>query len=256
VASRPGARPAGHRRPLASKGLPPLVGPSAAAAGQTTDRGNLSRPDPPNGRREPVLGAPRIHGELLKLGIAVSERTVSRYLPHSRRAPSQSWRTFLTNHLGQLSFVSLALPAYASEADDVVHLPSVPVGHMPSLCDGLSTSHLCALVDSSPRTSRMPTVRDHRLNRTARRRIGGRDPPACCRSIRSTGRVDGCSCVKSLARNDCAMTVWFPRARESAGLISVSVEHQSRSPGRQGFVDYSAACVDSDGGGNIGEPQA
>ncbi len=41
-----------------------------------------------------LWGAPRIHGELLKLGIAVSERTVSRYLADRLRAPSQTWRTF------------------------------------------------------------------------------------------------------------------------------------------------------------------
>jgi hypothetical protein len=86
-------------------------------------------------------GAPRIHGELLKLGIAVSERTVSRYLPHPRRRPSQSWRTFLTNHLGQLPFESSALSAYAPGADDVVVIPSVPVGRMPLVCDGPNTSH-------------------------------------------------------------------------------------------------------------------
>ena len=49
----------------------------------------------------PLWGAPRIHGELLKLGLSVSERTVSRYLPDRLRAPSQTWRTFLANHLGQ-----------------------------------------------------------------------------------------------------------------------------------------------------------
>jgi len=47
----------------------------------------------------PLWGAPRIHGELRKLGIDVSERTVSRLLAHHRRPPSQTWRTFLTNHL-------------------------------------------------------------------------------------------------------------------------------------------------------------
>jgi hypothetical protein len=47
----------------------------------------------------PLWGAPRIHGELRALGLDVSERTVSRLLePHPRRR-SQSWRTFLTNHL-------------------------------------------------------------------------------------------------------------------------------------------------------------
>ena len=50
----------------------------------------------------PWWGAPRIHGELCKLGIEVSERTVSRLLRRRRRPPSQTWRTFLTNHVGTL----------------------------------------------------------------------------------------------------------------------------------------------------------
>ena len=50
----------------------------------------------------PLWGAPRIHGELLKLGIDVSERTVSRLMPRRSRPPSQTWRTFLTNHLQDL----------------------------------------------------------------------------------------------------------------------------------------------------------
>jgi putative transposase len=48
----------------------------------------------------PLWGAPRIHGELVKLGFDVSERTVSRLMPRRRQPPSQSWRTFLKNHLG------------------------------------------------------------------------------------------------------------------------------------------------------------
>jgi putative transposase len=45
-------------------------------------------------------GAPRIHGELLKLGFTVSEATVSRYMPQPRAAPpSQTWRSFLDNHM-------------------------------------------------------------------------------------------------------------------------------------------------------------
>ncbi len=50
----------------------------------------------------PLWGAPRIHGELLKLGIDVAERTVSRLLPRPRRSPSQTWRTFLANHVRDL----------------------------------------------------------------------------------------------------------------------------------------------------------
>ncbi len=48
----------------------------------------------------PLGGAPRIHGELLKLGFTVSERTISRLMPRRRKPPSQTWRTFLKNHLG------------------------------------------------------------------------------------------------------------------------------------------------------------
>ena len=47
----------------------------------------------------PLWGAPRIHGELRTLGLDVSERTVSRLLTRLTRPPSQTWRTFLTNHL-------------------------------------------------------------------------------------------------------------------------------------------------------------
>jgi hypothetical protein len=43
----------------------------------------------------PIWGAPRIHGELLKLGFEVAESTVSKYLVKRRGPPSQSWRTFL-----------------------------------------------------------------------------------------------------------------------------------------------------------------
>lgn len=50
----------------------------------------------------PLWGAPRIHGELLKLGIDVAERTVSRLLPKRLTPPSQTWRTFLTNHVRDL----------------------------------------------------------------------------------------------------------------------------------------------------------
>ncbi len=46
----------------------------------------------------PIWGAPRVHRELLKLGIDVSEATVSKYMIKRRGPPSQTWRTFLANH--------------------------------------------------------------------------------------------------------------------------------------------------------------
>jgi putative transposase len=49
-----------------------------------------------------MWGAPRIHGELLKLGIQISEATVSKYMPRRRKPPSQTWRSFLENHVDTL----------------------------------------------------------------------------------------------------------------------------------------------------------
>jgi len=51
-------------------------------------------------------GAPRIHSELLKFGIVLSERGVSRLMPpRTRKPPSQTWRTFLDNHVGSLASI-------------------------------------------------------------------------------------------------------------------------------------------------------
>jgi hypothetical protein len=72
-----------------------------------------------------LWGAPRIHGELLKLGIAVSERTVSRYLADTRRAPSQTWRTFLANHVGQLTFTSPLMVCDAPADDHALDVSDV-----------------------------------------------------------------------------------------------------------------------------------
>jgi transposase InsO family protein len=53
-------------------------------------------------RENPTWGAPRIHGELLKLGINVGESSVSKYMVRRRKPPSQTWRAFLDNHAKQL----------------------------------------------------------------------------------------------------------------------------------------------------------
>ena len=56
-------------------------------------------------RANPLWGAPRIHGELLNLGILTSERTVSRLLPRRRKPPSQTWKAFIDNHANDLVFM-------------------------------------------------------------------------------------------------------------------------------------------------------
>jgi transposase InsO family protein len=53
-------------------------------------------------RENPFWGAPRIHGELLKLGIDIGESSVSKYMVRCRKPPSQTWRTFLENHAKEL----------------------------------------------------------------------------------------------------------------------------------------------------------
>jgi transposase InsO family protein len=55
----------------------------------------------------PLWGAPRIHGELLKLGIAVGQTSVAKYMARRRRPPSQGWRTFLRNHANGIAAMDL-----------------------------------------------------------------------------------------------------------------------------------------------------
>src|SRR6266481_9499030 len=55
----------------------------------------------------PFWGAPRIHGELLKLGIDVGQTSVAKYMARERRGPSQGWRTFLCNHADGIASMDL-----------------------------------------------------------------------------------------------------------------------------------------------------
>src|ERR1700758_3282581 len=67
-------------------------------------------------RENPGWGAPRIHGELLKLGIDIGETSVSKYLVRGRKPLSQTWRTFLENHLQSLVSVDfLTVPTIRFE---------------------------------------------------------------------------------------------------------------------------------------------
>jgi len=61
-----------------------------------------------------LWGAPRIHGELLKLGIDVSQATVSKYMVRLPKPPYQAWRTFLKNHTRQLASIDFLVVATAT----------------------------------------------------------------------------------------------------------------------------------------------
>ena len=55
----------------------------------------------------PLWGAPRIHGELLKLGFAVAQSSVAKYMVKRRGPPSQGWRTLLHNHAPDIAAMDL-----------------------------------------------------------------------------------------------------------------------------------------------------
>ena len=55
----------------------------------------------------PLWGAPRIHGELLKLGIEIGQTSVAKYMARHRKPPAQGWRTFLRNHADGIASMDL-----------------------------------------------------------------------------------------------------------------------------------------------------
>jgi len=55
----------------------------------------------------PLWGAPRLHGELLKLGFEVAQSSVAKYMVKWRGPPSQGWRTFLRNHAPDIAAMDL-----------------------------------------------------------------------------------------------------------------------------------------------------
>ncbi len=81
-------------------------------------------------KENPLWGAPRIHGELLMLGIEVAQSTVTRYMIKRQGPPSQGWKTFLRNHgagshlsicswcVQSLSSYSMAWPFFVTPAGD------------------------------------------------------------------------------------------------------------------------------------------
>jgi len=62
----------------------------------------------------PLWGAPRIHGELLKLGIKISQATVGRWMPWRPKVPSPTWRSFLRNHLPDIAAIDMFVVATAT----------------------------------------------------------------------------------------------------------------------------------------------
>jgi hypothetical protein len=101
-------RQAGDRDPLASCRLPSVLALEIKTA-------RWPSKDPLEVRQlirkmslaNPLWGAPRLHGELLKLGIDVAQTTVAKYMARGRRPPSQGWKTFLHNHADGIASMDL-----------------------------------------------------------------------------------------------------------------------------------------------------
>jgi len=89
-------------------------------------------------RANPLWSAPRIHGELLKLGIEVSQATVGRYMPWRPKVPAPTWRSFLHNHTHDTAAIDkfvvvtatfqllYALASSVTSEDKVIHFDVTP----------------------------------------------------------------------------------------------------------------------------------
>ena len=73
----------------------------------TANRCGSPRTNPADEHGNPLWGAPRIHGELLKLGFEVAQSSVAKYMVKRAGAPSQGWRTFLRNHAPNIAAMDL-----------------------------------------------------------------------------------------------------------------------------------------------------
>jgi hypothetical protein len=128
-----------------------------------------------------LWGAPRIHGELLKLGIAISERTVSRYLRGRPPTRSQTWSTFFANHLGGAARTSPATFSDARGDDIVVDASGVSFRPTQLSINGPCVSAHWAVDFGAPLQSAFLGMRlrqDHRPDRSGACKSTGLDPPS------------------------------------------------------------------------------
>ena len=127
-----------------------------------------------------LWGAPRIHGELLKLGIAISERTVSRYLHGGSTTRLQTWRTFFANHFGDQTFISPLMFADAHDEEIVVDASDLSFRPAPSIdasCASIHTPSVDWGRSLRPSSLGARPGQNHFLDRSAAHTSRSRDPP-------------------------------------------------------------------------------
>jgi hypothetical protein len=126
-----------------------------------------------------LWGAPRIHGELLKLGLAISERTVSRYLRGRPTTRSHTWGTFFANHCGGQTFSPVMFAdaddeALAVDASDASFRPALSIDASCASRHGPNFDWKRLL---QPSSLGVRLARHHLKERTRARKSDGRDPP-------------------------------------------------------------------------------
>jgi hypothetical protein len=117
-----------------------------------------------------LWGAPRIHGELLKLGFHVSQATVSRYMPRRGYPPTQTWRTFLRNQAFAIGTTGLGEAGRLSDA--LLALVRSRIARVVGCVTKVQDSIPCRLIEPS---HRLPPYRSS--YRTDRRAVHGRCVP-------------------------------------------------------------------------------
>ena len=172
------ADPARHRRSFASRKRTSMLAWSPATPWKTTNRSSMSRTDSAYGAENCLWGAPRIHGELLKLGLAVSERTVSRYLSGRPTTRSQTWRTFFAPcHFGG----QILSPVMSADEEDIAFDASDASYRAAPTIDASCASIHGPNVDwgrsLQPSSFGVRLAQHHLPDCTPARNGGGRDPP-------------------------------------------------------------------------------
>ena len=92
---------------MASQGLPHLLAMASRDSGRSKTSAEIRDLICRMSAANSLWGAPRIHGELLKLGVDISQATVGRYLPRHPRTPSPTWRSFPHNHLADTAAIDI-----------------------------------------------------------------------------------------------------------------------------------------------------
>ena len=125
----------------------------------------------------PLRGAPRIHGELLKLGFEIAQSSVAKYMVKRRGPPSQAWRTFLRNHAPDIAAMDLFV--------------------VPTIGLSMSSSLFGLTAENSSGSTLQQTRRQNGLHVRLRRRFLGM-------KVRATSSAIGIGSLAASSHADCA----------------------------------------------------